>query len=104
MKSFQVEYMIRPSEQPRYSDLCTLKSAAGWYVGTTYKGEDGFIEPGSRDTDYYPSESDAKLSLAILEKCHQLSGAISGVAIPMWRGVMKSLDMDKRGVGYRLTP
>lgn len=39
----------------RYSDLCVLESAEGFYIGTTFTEPDGTIEPGSRDTTYFRS-------------------------------------------------
>ena len=41
-----------------YSDLQVLQSAAGFYVGTVY-GQGEFTEPGSRDSDYFPTSDDA---------------------------------------------
>jgi len=38
-----------------YSELQVLKSAAGYYIGTMYNNPEGFQEPGSRDTDYFPT-------------------------------------------------
>lgn len=45
------------ADPENYSDLRVLESAAGFYVGTLYS-QDGFTEPGSRDSDYFPT-SDA---------------------------------------------
>jgi putative NADH-flavin reductase len=67
MKSLQVSTHIHPSEQPSYSDLQVLRSAAGWYVGTTYKSpEANFFEPGSRDTDYFATKQEAEYALSSL--------------------------------------
>lgn len=50
--------------ESRYSDLRVLRSGAGWYVGTTYNNPDGFIEPGSRESEeYYPTEEAAQAAL-----------------------------------------
>ena len=46
------------ADPENYSDLQVLESAAGFYVGTLYS-QDGFTEPGSRDSDYFPTSDDA---------------------------------------------
>jgi len=65
-----------------YSDLQVMQSAAGYYVGTIYTGEDGFKEPGSRDSDYFSTREEAERFLravntmtddeaaASLRQCH----------------------------------
>lgn len=63
---------IEPSKKVRYSELQVLKSPAGYYVGTTYTGDDGLAEPGSRDSDYFPTREEAERFLAM----------VSGVANP----------------------
>ena len=55
MKSPQIERLIPPHEQHRYSDLQVLHSYAGYYIGTLY--EDG--QPGSRDTEYFRTHDEA---------------------------------------------
>lgn len=42
------------ADPENYSDLRVLQSGAGFYVGTVYS-QDGFTEPGSRDSDYFPT-------------------------------------------------
>jgi len=43
-------------DKDRYTKLQVLKSAAGWYIGTLYNNPDGYQEPGSRDSEYFPTE------------------------------------------------
>lgn len=66
MKSPQVEN-ISPEEEGQYSELKVLQSAAGYYVGTIYTGIDGFVEPGSRDSDYFATEREAEKFLKEIE-------------------------------------
>lgn len=59
-----------------YSDLQVLKSAAGWYVGTTYThGSDsefaGLVEPGSRESGYFSTEELADQHLQWLQHLDQ---------------------------------
>lgn len=42
-----------------YSKLRVLRSAAGYYIGRIFEGKDGFMEPGSRESGYYPDEASA---------------------------------------------
>ncbi|QMI49994.1 hypothetical protein MBR110_29905 (plasmid) [Burkholderia sp. MBR-1] len=58
---------IAEGEKAGYSDLMVLSSAAGFYVGTTYTGPDGFEEPGSRDSDYFRSEEEAERHLSMIQ-------------------------------------
>jgi hypothetical protein len=63
---------IGAAEVDGYSDLQVLRSGAGWYVGTTYvnrdeNGQVTFIEPGSRDSDYFATEAEAAEFLLRLE-------------------------------------
>lgn len=56
------------SEQSRYSDLKVMQSAAGWYVGTTYQEPGaGYEEPGSRDTGYFATQTEALRALVAME-------------------------------------
>ena len=51
------------------SELKVMRSAAGWYVGTTYTDpEDGFTEPNSRETDYFSSRAEAEKALESFAK------------------------------------
>ena len=42
-----------------YTELMVCRSAAGWYVGRSFIGEDGFPSPGSRESNYYETEEEA---------------------------------------------
>lgn len=50
-----------------YSEMQVLRSAAGYYVGTIYTDEDGFEEPGSRDSSYFKSEEEAQAYLDMVK-------------------------------------
>ena len=54
-----------PTPGGAYSELRVLKSNA-WYIGRMFWNEEdgGFEEPGSRESDYFASESDARRALA----------------------------------------
>ena len=67
MKSPMIEESEYIKDKENYSELKVMHSNAGYYVGTTYNGE-GFEEPGSRDSDYFKNEKDAKLFLEELER------------------------------------
>jgi hypothetical protein len=104
MKSLQVQYYVPVNEQPYYTDLQVMRSAAGFYVGTVYVGEDGFQEPGSRDTCYVPHKEQAEKMLAILEDANtRYNGDIFKI-INHYESEMQMLGWDNYGVGYRLTP
>lgn len=60
-----VENLFPAAQQPHFSDLQVLKSGGGWYIGTIYTAPEGFIEPGSRDSEYFPSEAAAATALSI---------------------------------------
>ena len=38
-----------------YSKLKVLSSAAGYYIGRQFTDAEGVTEPGTRESDYYPS-------------------------------------------------
>ena len=67
MKSPQVELAayISSDKKCRYSDLQVCESRAGFYVGTTYKGDHG-PEPGSRDSGYFPRREEAEAALRLI--------------------------------------
>lgn len=51
-----------------YGPLEVLQSAAGWYLGTMYThGKDsdhpGMIEPGSRESEYFPTHTAAQAAM-----------------------------------------
>ena len=51
----QMADYIPDEDKKQYSDLQVMKSAAGYYIGTIHHSPDGYDEPGSRDTGYYPT-------------------------------------------------
>lgn len=107
MKSLQVAaiYKAEDPDLARYSDLQVMRSGAGWYIGTSFSNPEGFAEPGSRDTDYYASEADAKYALDTLERCLAVrDGYTPEKKLEMWADMMFLLDLDKRNVGYRMQP
>lgn len=59
------------AEKSGYSELKVMRSAAGWYVGTTFRNTEipgmVFDEPGSRDTGYFATEAEAAEYLRRLE-------------------------------------
>lgn len=61
---------MKPNEKtdhkPGLSALGVFRSAAGYYVGTAFTAEDGTVEPGSRDSDYFRTEAQAQDHLRIL--------------------------------------
>lgn len=68
MRSGIVETADYIKNKGGYSELKVMKSAAGWYIGTTYTDpDDGFTEPGSRDSDYYTSQGEAEKALKLYE-------------------------------------
>ena len=73
MKSPMVENLshLEPDEEGSYSELQVLQSAAGYYIGTmfTHTGGrfKGLVEPGSRDSDYFPTFGAAETFLKTLE-------------------------------------
>ena len=52
----------------KYSELQVLHSSAGYYLGTIYTDKDGFQEPGSRDSGYFPKREQAEAELKKLER------------------------------------
>lgn len=62
MKSLIVE-SLGPDSEGTYTDLQVCQSAAGYYIGTMFKSHDGFIEPGSRDSEYFATHKEAQEAL-----------------------------------------
>lgn len=52
-----------PSSDGEYSDLKVMRSAAGWYIGTEFHHKEGYIEPGSRESEYFSTEEKAEKAL-----------------------------------------
>lgn len=108
MRSIQVAriHVDHPEEEARYSPLQVMQSAAGWYIGTAYNNEDGWQEPGSRDSDYYATKEEADYAFRYLENfwflCkHELCP--EDIA-NKWADQMWKLGRDPRRVGYRFKP
>jgi len=55
----QADY-ISDEDKKRYSHLRVLQSAAGFYIGTVYETPEGYLEPGSRDSEYFPTRGVAE--------------------------------------------
>lgn len=56
-----------PDEDGYYSELQVLESAAGFYVGTLFHYKsNGFVGPGSRDSDYFTRKDEAEGYLRFL--------------------------------------
>jgi hypothetical protein len=58
--------VIPEAEKPQYSDLKVMRSAAGYYIGTSFRDEAGDETPGSRDSGYLPTEADAQSFLQLV--------------------------------------
>lgn len=67
MKSPMVKNADYIENKAGYSDLQILSSAAGYYIGTIYTDEDGFKEPGSRDSDYFTTRQEAEKALGAIK-------------------------------------
>lgn len=71
MKSPVVENASYIKDKSGYTDLQVLKSGAGYYIGTMYEeyknGELVWQESGSRDSDYFKTEEQAKAYLKTIE-------------------------------------
>ena len=51
-----------------YSELKVMHSNAGYYIGTTYTDPvAGFVEPGSRDSNYFKTREEAEKFLKLVE-------------------------------------
>lgn len=81
MKSPMIENADYIEDKKGYSELQVLSSAAGYYVGTTYTDEDGFTEPGSRDSGYYRTYEDAVAAANTLSHEALLDAANEAVAL-----------------------
>jgi hypothetical protein len=101
MKSLQVLNVCR-GNYTGYSELQVLRSAAGFYIGTTYTDtENGWAEPGSRDSDYFVHKEQAMMALAKLEEFTQ-EDITDGIF--NWEAWLTKEGLDPRGVGYRMDP
>ena len=52
-------------EEMQVSESIVMASAAGWYVGSICKEDDGFIQPYDRLTDYFATPEEAEKLLPI---------------------------------------
>jgi hypothetical protein len=50
-------------EDPHISEFIVLRSAAGWYIGTIQTSDEGWLEPNTRETDYFDSQEEAQRAL-----------------------------------------
>lgn len=114
MKSLQLALAIQRrtmtfEQADQYTELRTLRSPAGWYVGTlTREGS-----PGSRDTDYFADENDADFVLRLLEKLYPVfleyvaKGGADNTLVDFaltFSDVLCVCGLNPRDVGYRLEP
>lgn len=72
MKSPMVTNAPYITEKESYSELQVLQSGGGWYIGTMFEERDAngkviFQEPGSRDSDYFRTEIEARRYLETLQ-------------------------------------
>lgn len=69
MKSSMVQNAdyIDNKEKGSYSDLQVLQSNAGFYIGTIFTDAEGWQEPGSRDSDYFPTRAAAAIALEAIK-------------------------------------
>lgn len=72
MKSPMIANANYIADKGNYSELQVLRSGAGFYIGTIYTGEDGIKEPGSRDSDYYPTREAAQKDLDALNQGEEI--------------------------------
>lgn len=54
---------MRNDNEGEYSSLRVMRSAAGGYVGRIFTYNDGFKEPGSRESGYFKTYGEAKDAL-----------------------------------------
>lgn len=67
MKSPMVSNASYIADKGNYTELMVLRSAAGWYVGTLYNDPAGFQDAGSRDSNYFATEAEARDYLKTIE-------------------------------------
>jgi len=73
MKSPMITNASYIEDKENYSDMQVMKSNA-YYIGTEYTDPSGFIEPGSRDSEYFRTEEEAAAYLAYIERTGDISG------------------------------
>ena len=79
LRSIQVASYDKPNES-KYSDLQVMKSGAGWYIGTIYTGDEGYPEPGSRDTPYFPTKDIADAAFELMPRFVMSNGVLDAGA------------------------
>ena len=69
MKSPLVENAsyIKKEDKGNYTELRVLQSAAGFYIGTMYNNPEGFQEPGSRESRYFRTRTEAEAELEAMK-------------------------------------
>jgi len=63
-------------EKSRFSDLGVLRSAAGYYIGTTFCDASGDELPGSRDSTYFGTKESALKFLTDIEAMDEREAAM----------------------------
>jgi hypothetical protein len=63
MKGYTATSFGEPTDEGVYSEIQVLKSKAGYYIGTIFKHKEGWEEPGSMESGYYPTKELAELDL-----------------------------------------
>lgn len=104
MKSIQIlrAHYINQPEKDRYTDLQVLRSNAGYYLGTLFNGTE-FTKPGSRDTSYLETKSQAALALRVLNQlANDMKGQMEETIIANWETTM--LNRYNVEVFYRCNP
>lgn len=107
MKSFQILENVPVEEQSEYSELQVLQSAAGYYIGTIHTAPDGFQEPGSRDSYYFPTKEEAQEALNCLTSYAVRYKKDIETCITMWEqwlGGRFGPQSNIYQVGYRMNP
>ena len=77
----------------KYSDLQVLRSAAGFYIGRTFKSH-GFEEPGSRESEYFPTHESAEKALKegfVIRECIENDQAYESGDLPDLRKKAKTV-------------
>lgn len=93
MKSIQVlRARYTPlQDKENYSDLIVLRSIEGYYIGTLYNDPVYGTAPGSRDTSYLVSKSQAELALRTLQQtANDMPGQPEERIIENWEHVMEN--------------
>jgi len=59
-----------PKLAGKYGNLQVCKSGAGYYIGRMFHNPEygGFMEPGSRESGYYPTKEEADIWLGVMQE------------------------------------